>query len=258
MGFLEMSPSQAAVDGRCSALGRGPASKLSSLLHEVLCFLLGPALRGPSDRDAVLHLCRDRDAGRGSMVSQLTLPDTLCLLTSPLLLPTCSLLFHLLRPKMSQKLGLAPKWYPTGSRVNGQEWYTQFRVSLPIFSDLGSALRKTLPNDAMGSRDMGPSQETTGRCVRERPSLCPVSLRKEEGREAGSPYQTHSSFQVPHRCHCTFSCPKHEFSSQASAFQKNTQPTLHPGQELFLSSSLSTTLLLAYCRKTLRLIGQNL
>lgn len=38
-------------------------------LMVAVCFLLGPALCGPSDRDAVLYLCSDWDAGMKNYAS---------------------------------------------------------------------------------------------------------------------------------------------------------------------------------------------
>lgn len=50
------------LQAQCPGKGSSQLSPLAS--RNFLCLLTGPAIRGPSDSDAVFHLRRDRDAGR--------------------------------------------------------------------------------------------------------------------------------------------------------------------------------------------------
>lgn len=129
MELLEMPPKPGICWWQVPCPGKGSSQPGVFTASQSLLLPPGPALRGPSDRDAVLHLCCDRDAGRSSLLlgssvpcfPSPTLPDALCLLTSPLLLTTLLPPLSPSEAQMSQELELPPKLYPIGSRVNGQE-----------------------------------------------------------------------------------------------------------------------------------------
>lgn len=93
------------------------------------------------------------------------LPGALLPLTSPLLLTILLPPLALYEVKNITEIG--PPCPQMISYKQQGEWprvvYTAQRSSLPIFPGLGSALRNTLPNYAVGSRDMGLSQEIAGR-----------------------------------------------------------------------------------------------
>lgn len=138
MGPLEMPPKPGTA--RAAGVPCQPSPPASCNL---LYFLPGPALRGPADSDAVLHLCCDRNAGRTgspvlhSSVSYFPSPllsDALFPLTSPLSLTIPIPPLSVSETKKFIGIGTSPKWYPIGSRVNGQERNIQLKELLSPFS----------------------------------------------------------------------------------------------------------------------------
>lgn len=114
-GLLEMPPPKARPQRPLGMdLANHPPTGLTPCL---LCFLPGPALCGPSDSDAVLHLCGDWDAGR---TAGLLLP---CL---PFLFPPPSPMF----PDTSLLLLTVPPSASTSEAKN----FTGIRISLQMVS----------------------------------------------------------------------------------------------------------------------------
>lgn len=130
------------LQAQCPGKGSSQLSPLAS--RNFLCLLAGPAIRGPSDSDAVFHLRRDRDAGRTA--PQAPLLYLLLLLSVPsLLLLTVPLPQLPLRSKSSQELELPPKQYFIGSRANGQEQNTQLRELLSPWPQAWVRSQKNTP-----------------------------------------------------------------------------------------------------------------